>query len=92
MIDDLDNALRRLASSSTHPGLENIGDAVFARIAAQPAERTAARGIAVLTAVVAALMGAASVGLSATTAQATPSLAPFGTDLLAPSTLLGADR
>ncbi|WP_454886322.1 hypothetical protein [Sphingomonas oryzagri] len=93
MTDDLDDMLARLARSSTHPGLDALDRAVFARIDAARVARRAGGMLALASAAAALLMGVAGATLPAAAAQAAPSLSPFGpADPLAPSTLLGGDH
>ncbi|WP_245841902.1 DUF4164 domain-containing protein [Sphingomonas lenta] len=88
---NIDDALQRLAAAPTHPGLDGLESAVFARI---EAERDARAGppirIGIITAAAAALLGTAGAVLPTGEAKASASaLAPFGASSpLAPSTLL----
>ena len=90
MAMDLDTALRRLAAEPTHPGLESLEPAVFARIAAQQRSDVGSPvRLGMLAAIVAVVFGVASAGTPTSIAQAAPVLSPFGpASPLAPSTLL----
>lgn len=90
MQTDIDAALRRLAAEPTHPGLENLESAVLARIAVQRRDgRPSSLRLSVMAAIGAVLMGVSSAVMPAATAQASPTLSPFGpSSPLAPSTLL----
>lgn len=87
-MDDIDEALRRLAQAPAPPGLEGLEDRVLARIAAQPAAHTGL-GLGALTIAAALVMGVAGAGVPGQSAAAMTSLAPLGPNSpLAPSTLL----
>lgn len=87
-MNDIDEALKRLARAPAPPGLEGLEDRVLARIAAQPAARTG-MGWGALTIAAALVMGMAGAGVPRQPAAAMSSLAPLGpSSPLAPSTLL----
>jgi len=89
MTTDLDQSLRGLADDADHPGLDDIGDRVLARLRADGV----ARGSGIRLATMAAI-GAVTLGLVAANpvpGEAAPaSLA--GESALAPSSLLLAAR
>ena len=88
MIEDLDDALRRLAHGPAHPGLATIDGAVFERARAA---RTPGAGAGYALAALATL-SAGGLGLASAGAQPAPvaALTPLGgISPLAPSSLLG---
>ena len=93
MKTDLDALLGQLKDEPPHPGLANLEDAVFRRLAAQtqitgPLQISAG----MVAAIGAILLGFVSNGL-APSAEASVSLSPFGpANPLAPSTLLMTER
>lgn len=93
MTQDLDAALRQLASVPAHPGLASIEDAVLNRVHSGPTTRhPKGLGIGAIAALGALLLGIATGGpLEASPSPGT--LSPFGpSSPLAPSTLLLASR
>ncbi len=85
MTDDLDQSLRRLSDATDDPRLDALAPAVFARVRADDAARTAGVRLAGIAAV-----GAVTMGLIAADPLPRPQPAPaFADELaLAPSTLL----
>jgi len=84
-MENIDEALRRLALAPVLAGLE---DRVLARIAAQPAARTGL-GLGALTITGALVMGMIGAGVPGRPAAAMSPLAPLGLQSpFAPSTLL----
>jgi hypothetical protein len=87
MNSDLDAALRHLATSMDHPGLDTIADAVMERIHTRPTHRSGL-GVTAVAAVGAIALGTLAAGPAPAGAE-TASLAPFSVaNPLAPSTLL----
>jgi hypothetical protein len=93
MNTDLDNLLSHLRTEPIHPGVADIEEAVFSRIAARPYVSTAVQlRFGVVAAFGAVLLGFASNGFTPP-AEASITLAPFGpSNPLAPSTLLAGLR
>lgn len=87
-MDDLDEALARLAGAPAPAALDGIEARVLARIGARPTVARAGFGVGVATTIVALGIGVAGAGMPATAGQA-GSLSPLGgSSPLAPSTLL----
>lgn len=93
-MNGIDHALERLAALPVPNELDMIDDAVLTRLAAQKAGLSATSSRNLGFAAAAALgLGMASAIAPTAPAQATASMAPFGTPAaLAPSTLLTGDQ
>jgi hypothetical protein len=89
--DYIDLALSRLGNAPVHPGLAASDAAVLARLSMQR-EAPASLKFGPLAAVVAAIVGLASSGISSQQAEASPGFSLFGpAPPLAPSTLLAGN-
>lgn len=87
-MNNLDEALARLAGAPVPAALDEIEAGVLARISVRPAVRQAGIGIGVVTTIAALAIGMVGAGVPAS-ASGAASLAPLGgSSALAPSMLL----
>lgn len=86
----MDNLLKQLAQAPPPAALSQIDDAIIAAWSAEQRDRASQIRMLPVAALVALGLGFAGGSLSNTLVQAQPSLSPFGSTALAPSTLLDA--